>query len=42
VIIGFSKEGGIDPVKKELILYNEDKNYTQEANEILLPFYLHL
>ena len=42
VIIGFSKEIGIEPVKKELILYNEEKQYTQAAIQVLMPFYLHL
>ncbi|MDE0987201.1 MAG: methyltransferase [Schleiferiaceae bacterium] len=42
VIIGFSKERGIEPVKKELILYNEEKQYTQAAIQVLMPFYLHL
>lgn len=42
VIIGVGKSNGRETMKKELVIYDADQSYTDEAHAILAPFYASL
>lgn len=42
IILGFRKQESCEPQRSELVLYNDEKKYTDQAREVLEPFYASL